>query len=63
MNYRELVYGAIDINKSPFAKCENCFKELKKELNEFFDYLDCNKDGQISAEDMYKAFKNMKLEF
>ena len=33
------------------------------ELQDFFDYLDCDKDGLISSEDIFRAFKNLKTDF
>jgi hypothetical protein len=45
--------------KSTFA-CENCFKDTKTVIKEFFDYVDCNKDGNISAENLYWGMTNMK---
>lgn len=40
--------------------CTNCFTDTKKVIKEFFDYLDCNKDGNISSENLYWGMSNMK---
>jgi hypothetical protein len=62
LNLKEIIFSAIYINKQPGLKCTNCFEKLKEEIDEFFDFIDCNKDGQISAEDIMKAFKNLKVD-
>jgi len=41
-------------------KCTNCFGTTKKVIKEFFDYLDCNHDENISAENIYWGMSNMK---
>jgi Ca2+-binding EF-hand superfamily protein len=33
--------------------CTNCMEKTKAAIKEFFDYLDCNHDGNISAENIY----------
>lgn len=45
LNMKEIIYSAIYINKQPGLKCTHCFEKLKEEIGEFFDFIDCNKDG------------------
>lgn len=52
-----------NIKYGPLSKCKNCLTKIKSEIYEFFDYLDCDKDGFISSEDMNKAFENLKTDF
>jgi Ca2+-binding EF-hand superfamily protein len=33
--------------------CTNCLEKTKVAIKEFFDYIDCNKDGNISAENIF----------
>jgi len=40
--------------------CTNCMEKTKAAIKEFFDYLDCNHDGNISAENIYYGMENMK---
>lgn len=49
-----------NIKTKPTFSCTNCFGDTKKVIKEFFDYLDCNKDGNVSGENLYNGMKNMK---
>jgi len=41
-------------------KCTYCFEESRKQLRKLFDYLDCDKDQLIEAEDMWNGWKEMR---
>jgi len=59
---QEFIYMNIVENiktKGSFA-CTNCFSDTKKVIEEFFKYIDCDKDGEISAENLYYGMTNMK---
>jgi Ca2+-binding EF-hand superfamily protein len=55
MNIRENIQSDMDASAAT-----NALEKTKKEISTFFDYLDCNDDGFISAENMYMGMKNMK---
>jgi len=55
LNIRENVKSSVED-----SECTNCFKKTKTELKTFFDYLDCDQNGLVSAENMYVGMKNMK---
>lgn len=54
MNIRENIKDSVDD-----TECENCFKKTKSEINSFFDYLDCDENGLITAENTYVGMENM----
>lgn len=39
LNFKEIIYSAIYLNKQPGLKCTNCFEKLREEIDEFFDYI------------------------
>jgi len=49
-----------NIKSKSGAPCTNCFGDTKKVIKEFFDYLDCNHDGNVSPENIYWGMTNMK---
>jgi len=55
LNLKEFVYFNIyeNIKVSGENDCKHCFKETKGYIDDFFDYLDCNHDGFVSAENIY----------
>jgi len=55
MNIRENI--ASDPNVSP---CKDCLQKVKKDIYGWFNYLDCDEDGLINAENIYYGMKNMK---
>jgi Ca2+-binding EF-hand superfamily protein len=61
---RELILMSIILNKQDFmsGKCTaNCYQELITSTYEpIFEFLDCDGDGLISAENMWKNFKDIK---
>jgi len=68
LNFREFVFGNIETNienvvTNTVSNCKNCFADVKKDIAEFFDYIDCDRSGSASAEELHKAFKNMKTDF
>jgi hypothetical protein len=34
--------------------CMNCLRETRISIDDFFQFLDCDKDGLVSAEDIHK---------
>jgi len=50
-----------NIKLSNTSTCINCFENTKRSIQEFFDFIDCNDDGLINAENIYDAMKQMKL--
>jgi len=62
LDLQEFVYMNIfeNIKSGPKSKCENCFKKTKTVIEQFFQYLDCNKDGLVTAENMFNGMSNMK---
>lgn len=43
------------------SECKLCFQKTKKEIKGFFEYIDCDQNEYISAENLYNGMKNMKL--
>lgn len=65
LNLREWVYMNIyeNIKSSNTSQCAACFENTKKMIALWFDYLDCNGDGLINAENIYVGMKHMKFQF
>jgi len=40
--------------------CEDCLKGTRVEIEGFFNYLDCDENNLINAENIYYGMKNMK---
>jgi len=41
--------------------CKNCYSDIiSKKIDPMFRFLDCNNDGKVSAEDLWKNFKHLK---
>lgn len=59
---QEFVYMNIfeNIGFKPTHPCTNCFGKTKEIIKEFFDYIDCNHDNNISAMNIFHAMENMK---
>jgi len=49
-----------NVGFKPTHPCTNCFGDTKKIIEEFYKYIDCNHDNNISAENIYWAMTNMK---
>lgn len=62
IDMQEFTYMNIfeNIKSKATHSCTNCLGATKKIIKEFFDYIDCNHDGNISAENLYWAMSNMK---
>jgi len=62
LNLKEFVYMNIfeNIKASSENECKNCFRDTKKQIDAFFDYLDCNHDGFISAENIHNGMASLK---
>lgn len=62
LDLQEFVYMNImeniddDIEES---ECSNCFMDTKKIISDFFDYIDCDENNFILAENMYMGLKNI----
>jgi len=62
LNPRELILGAIDHNKHLFGMpgCTHCFEDVVKRLDAIFMFIDCDNDGIITAEDLWKNLPKLK---
>lgn len=59
----ELIIAVIDANKGILGenKCLNCLEEIVQDkLDPIYMFSDCDNDGKLSAEEMWKAFKYLK---
>lgn len=59
----ELIIAVIDSNKGILGegKCKNCFDELVQDkLDPIYMFSDCDNDGKLSSEEMWKALKYLK---
>jgi Ca2+-binding EF-hand superfamily protein len=62
LNPREFILMTIIHNKNILGTtCKNCYNDIiNKKIDPIFQYLDCNKDSKVSAEDIWNNFKNLK---
>jgi len=62
LDLEEFTYFLIfeNIKSGTKSKCVNCLERTKVVIDQFFKYLDCNKDGFLSAENIYNGMTNMK---
>jgi len=62
LDLQEFTYFLIfeNIKSGTKSKCTNCLEKTKEVINDFFKYLDCNKDGLLSAENIFNGMSNMK---
>lgn len=62
LNCKESEWMAIEATAAYKStnKCKNCFSDLRKDLGLFFEMADCNEDGQIGSEELYKALSKLK---
>jgi hypothetical protein len=62
LNPREMILGSIWNNQQTIGSpiCDHCFFELSKTFDAIFIYLDCNNDGLLSAEEMWKNLPKIK---
>ena len=61
LNPREFIIMTILHNKNILGTtCKNCYNDIiNKKIDPMFQYLDCNKDSKISAEDIWENFQNL----
>ncbi len=62
LNFKEFSWYAIK-ETSPYNKdfkCQSCLENIRKELHEFFDFIDCNSNGSISSEELYRALNKLE---
>lgn len=45
------------------TKSKNVLTSIKSEIYDFFEYMDCDKDGYITSENIFKSFKILKTEY
>ncbi len=59
---RELILGSIWTNSPIFLSgdCKLCYEDIVEQLNGVFYYMDCDKDGLLSAEDIYIGLQKMR---
>ena len=59
---RELLLGSIHFNQAIFLtdQCKLCYEEILDQIDAVFAYLDCDKDGHISAEDLYTHLPKLR---
>lgn len=62
LNVREFLLATIDYNRLNYGKSgiKNLFNESIGVLNAMFTFIDCNEDGYVSAEELWKNLKNLK---
>lgn len=65
LNFKEFTYLNIreNIKTEIPSDCKFCFNLIKKDLQKFFKYLNCDESGFIKSEGIYRGMENMKLEF
>lgn len=61
LNMREIILGVIDHNQTVYGKpgVKNVFEPLIFKLNAMFSFIDCNADGYVSAEEIWKNMKQL----
>ena len=62
LSARELILGSIYNNKSLLGTgdCKLCYEDLCDKLDGIFAYLDCNNDGLVGAEEIYKHLPHLR---
>jgi len=62
LNMREIILGVIDHNQSIIGNSgvKNAFEGIFFKINAMFTFIDCNGDGYVSAEEMWKNLKTLK---
>jgi len=62
LNPRELIILTIIHNKSKLGlrECRNCYNDLvNKKIDPIFNFIDCDHDNKINAEDMWESFASL----
>lgn len=62
LNPRELILAALEHNKHLLGthSCNHCFEGVIDKIDAMFQYLDCDHDGKITAEDLWIGLPKMK---
>jgi len=62
LNPREMILGSIYNNPQTVGSslCKHCYFDAGKIFDAIFLYLDCNNDGLLSAEEMWRNLAHMK---
>lgn len=62
LNPREFILGSIYNNPQTVGSslCERCFFDVGKTIDAIFLYVDCNNDGLLTAEELWKNLSGMK---
>ncbi len=62
LNARELILGSIWHNKKILSsdECTLCYADLVDKIDGIFSYIDCDKDGLISSEDIYEHLQYLR---
>jgi hypothetical protein len=62
LNPRELILGALELNKHMFGSgiCTHCMEGVVEKIDAMFLYLDCDNDGLITSEDLWKNLPLLK---
>ena len=61
LNPRELLLGALEHNKHLFGSgiCNHCFEGVTDKIDALFQYMDCDDDGMIGSEDLWRNLPNL----
>ncbi len=62
LNPREFILGSIYDNPQAVGSslCQHCFFDVGQTIDAIFLYVDCNNDGLLSAEELWKNLAGMK---
>ncbi len=62
LNVRELIIGVIWHNKKIVGveECKYCFQDLTNKMDAIFAFIDCNNDGLLSAEELWRSLPSLK---
>ena len=62
LSARELLLGSIYHNKAILGsdECKLCYEELTDKIDGIFQYIDCNNDGSIGAEEMWEHLPKLR---
>lgn len=62
LNPRELILGALEHNKHLFGTgmCTHCFEGVTDKIDALFQYMDCDNDGMIGSEDLWRNLPALK---
>lgn len=62
LNPRELILASIEHNRHLFGSgiCNHCFEGILDKIDAMFQYLDCDNDGLVGAEDFWRNLPQLK---